>query len=100
MSTELEEVAGSLAGLEERIMRTVQLVSELRKENRELRQKLATAEEGTTEALTAAHREAAEARGQCERLQQEIDSMQTERRQVRTRIEKLLGQMDLLSADS
>ena len=41
--------------------------------------------------------EAAEARAQAARLADEMDSLRSERKHVRTRIEKLLGQMDLLS---
>jgi FtsZ-binding cell division protein ZapB len=41
--------------------------------------------------------EAAEARTQAARLAEELESLRGERKHVRTRIEKLLGQMDLLS---
>ena len=40
----------------------------------------------------------ADARKENARLAKELDSLHAERKQVRTRIEKLLGQMDLLSA--
>ena len=69
----------SLAHLEERILRTVELVNELRAER--------------DEAQKAAGAAAAEA----QKLRQEIEELRGERKQVRTRIEKLLGQMDLLS---
>jgi FtsZ-binding cell division protein ZapB len=67
-----------LSDLEERILRTVELVASLRRENEELRNQL---EEARSHASSAA---------------QELDSLRNERKQVRTRIEKLLGQMDLL----
>ncbi len=78
MST-LEEI-DALASLEERIQRAVQLVVKLRKEK---------------EAAEAA---AAEAKAEAVRLAEELKSLHSERRQVRSRIEKLLGQIDQLSA--
>ena len=80
MSTPARQELDSLASLEERITRAVELVSELRSENSNLLAQLETA---------VADRDAA---------RQELEEMRSERRQVRTRIEKLLGQMDLLSA--
>jgi predicted nucleic acid-binding Zn-ribbon protein len=77
MST-LEEV-DALASLEERIQRAVQLVAKLRKEKE------------------AAEEAAAEAKAESERLGEEVKSLQSERKQVRARIEKLLGQIDQLS---
>jgi len=62
----------ALASLEERITRAVELVITLRAEKANLE----------------AQRDAAI---------QELDELRSERKQVRTRIEKLLGQMDLLS---
>jgi FtsZ-binding cell division protein ZapB len=62
----------ALASLEERITRAVELVMTLRAEKADLE----------------AQRDAAI---------QELDDLRSERKQVRTRIEKLLGQMDLLS---
>lgn len=70
----------SLAYLEERITRTVEVVSSLRSEKAALESQLASA---------IAERDA---------IRQELDDLRSERKQVRTRIEKLLGQMDLLSA--
>ena len=75
----------ALASLEERIRRTVELVSTLRAER----------DAAITE-LDAVKRAAGTALADAQRLRQEIDSLRGERKQVRTRIEKLLGQMDLL----
>jgi uncharacterized coiled-coil DUF342 family protein len=69
----------ALANLEERIRRTVELVSSLRAER------------------DAAVAELDGARGESQKLRDELDTLRSERKHVRTRIEKLLGQMDLLS---
>ncbi len=69
----------SLANLEERITRAVELVGSLRSEKSALESQLASA---------IAERDA---------NRQELDELRSERKNVRTRIEKLLGQMDLLS---
>jgi predicted nucleic acid-binding Zn-ribbon protein len=70
----------SLGSLEERIQLAIQLVARLRQEK---------------EAALAA---SAEAIVQKERLADEVRALQAERKQVRTRIEKLLGQIDQLGA--
>jgi FtsZ-binding cell division protein ZapB len=75
-----EQENDSLNSLEERVLRAVQLVASLRKER------------------DAAVEEAAQSRAEVERLAAENQSLQTERKQVRTRIEKLLGQIDQLGA--
>jgi uncharacterized coiled-coil DUF342 family protein len=62
----------ALASLEERIHRTVELVSTLRSER--------------DTAVADAHK-----------LRQELDELRSQRKQARARIEKLLGQMDGLS---
>ena len=77
--TPVEQESDSLSSLEDRIQKAVQLVSRLRQEKE------------------AAVQEAAEARAEAARLSEEIKILQTERRQVRNRIEKLLGQIDQLS---
>ena len=68
-----EESIDTLASLEQRITHAVELITNLRAENEQLRQRFAGA-------------------------QQELDELRSERKQVKARIEKLLGQMDLLSA--
>jgi chromosome segregation ATPase len=70
----------SLSSLEERIQRAIQLVARLRQEKE------------------AAVAEAAEARADAERMANELKSLQTERKQVRGRIERLLEQIDELNA--
>ncbi len=67
----MEAEDDALASLEERIHRTVQLVSTLRSE-----------------------RDAALADAQ--KLRAEIEDLRSQRKQARIRIEKLLGQMDLI----
>ncbi len=76
-SLDLEQ--DSLSTLEERIQRAVQLVVRLRQEKE------------------AAVEEAAEAKAAAARLAEEVKGLQAERKQVRGRIEKLLGQIDQLS---
>jgi FtsZ-binding cell division protein ZapB len=71
MSPSQQEV-DALASLEERITRAVELVMTLRAEK-------------------------ADAEAQRDAAIQELNELRAERKQVRTRIEKLLGQMDLLS---
>jgi uncharacterized coiled-coil DUF342 family protein len=61
----------ALASLEERIHRTVELVATLRSER--------------DAAIADAHQ-----------LRQELDDLRSQRKQARVRIEKLLGQMDLI----
>ena len=67
----MDENDDALASLEERIHTTVELVSTLRSE-----------------------RDAAVA--DARQLRQELDELRSQRKQARVRIEKLLGQMDLI----
>ena len=75
-----ETETDSLSSLEERIQQTAQLVARLRRERE------------------SAVEEAAAARAEAARLAGDLKTLQAERKQVRTRIEKLLGQIDQLSA--
>jgi FtsZ-binding cell division protein ZapB len=75
----VEHETDSLSTLEERIQQAVQLVSRLRQEKE------------------AALQDAAQARGEAARLSEELKVLHSERKQVRSRIEKLLGQIDQLS---
>ncbi|MDQ6677691.1 MAG: cell division protein ZapB [Acidobacteriota bacterium] len=68
---QVDQETDSLAGLEDRIMKAVQLVQRLRQEKE------------------AALKENA-------RLAEELEAMRAERKQVRGRIEKLLGHIDTL----
>lgn len=74
-----ENETDSLSSLEDRIQRAVQLVTTLRREK-----------EAAVEA-------AADAKAEAARLAEEVKSLHAERKQVRSRIEKLLGQIDQLS---
>ena len=76
----------ALADLEQRISRAVELVNSLRAQKAALEEQLATANSLATTA-------AADARA----ARQELDDLRSERKQVKSRIEKLLGQLDLLS---
>jgi FtsZ-binding cell division protein ZapB len=75
----VEHETDSLSTLEERIQQAVQLVSRLRQEK------------------DAALQEVAQARVEAARLSEELKVLHSERKQVRSRIEKLLGQIDQLS---
>jgi FtsZ-binding cell division protein ZapB len=72
----------SLGSLEDRIHRTVELVTALRAERDAALAELAAVKKSASEAAD---------------LRQEIDSLRADRKQVRVRIEKLLGQMDQVS---
>lgn len=100
MDLQLEDT-DTLSGLEDRILRAVQLVGKLREENADLKERLAAAESEASRA-TAARTEAEETlgafRSEAGKAEKELEVLQIERKQVKARIEKLLGQMDLLSA--
>ena len=76
----IDQESDSLSSLEDRIQRAVQLVVRLRQERE------------------AAVAEALEARREAALLADEVKTLQSERKQVRSRIEKLLSQIDQLSA--
>jgi FtsZ-binding cell division protein ZapB len=78
MSTELE--TDSLTGLEERIQKAVTLVQRLRQEK---------------EALS---KEVADSKAESASMSDELETLRAERKQVRARIEKLLGHIDQLGA--
>ena len=92
----MAEDSDSLASLEERITRAVQLVRTLREENGNLRKKLDAASQERDVALASLSQHK-QSNLEAEKLKAELDQLKTDRKQVRTRIEKLLGQMDLLS---
>ncbi|HEX3683022.1 MAG TPA: cell division protein ZapB [Bryobacteraceae bacterium] len=70
----------ALASLEERITRAVQVLTAMRNENEQLQ------------------RDKHELQQKVQQLSEEVDALRGERKQVKTRIEKLLTQLDLLSA--
>jgi FtsZ-binding cell division protein ZapB len=80
MSSAAVQDIDSLGSLEQRIQQAIELVSRLRSEK------------------AAAEEEAVEAKAEAARLSDEVQALQAERKQVRQRIEKLLGQIDQLSA--
>jgi FtsZ-binding cell division protein ZapB len=76
----------SLTSLEDRIKRTVELVTSLRAER-----------DAAVAERDSARNAAGTAASEVQKLREEIDDLRGERKQVRARIEKLLGQMDVLS---
>jgi FtsZ-binding cell division protein ZapB len=74
-----ERQADSLARLEERILQAAEAVARLRREKE------------------AALQEAAAAKALASKLTEEVETLRAERAQVRGRIEKLLGQLELLN---
>jgi FtsZ-binding cell division protein ZapB len=83
----------ALASLEERILRAVELVNQLRKEKE--------AAEARAQALatdkSAASKNIEELEVENAVLKEELEALREERKHVRARIEKLLGQMDSLA---
>jgi len=104
----VQEGIDTLASLEERINRAVQVISNLRSENQQLQQRLKSSQEQLTSATAARdeaqtvtgefQRQAGELEQRVQRLSEELDTLRGERKQVKVRIEKLLSQLDLLSA--
>jgi predicted nucleic acid-binding Zn-ribbon protein len=76
----VDQETDSLGSLEQRIQQAIDLVARHRNEKE------------------AAEQRAAEAKAEAARLADEVKTLQAERKQVRNRIEKLLGQIDQLSA--
>jgi FtsZ-binding cell division protein ZapB len=87
MESSRDQEVEPLARLEERIRQAAELVAKLRRE------KEAALADRETAVL-----EAAEARALASRLSRDMEALRGERIEVRGRIEKLLGQMDLLNA--
>ena len=75
-----DQQADPLTRLEERILQAADAVSRLRREKE------------------AAQREAAEARALAAKQTGELETLRTERAQIRGRIEKLLDQIEMLNA--
>jgi FtsZ-binding cell division protein ZapB len=76
----VQATSDALAMLEERITRAVQSLTGLRNENEQLQ------------------RDKHELQQRVQQLTEEVDALRGERKQVKSRIEKLLTQLDLLSA--
>ena len=83
-----DQEVDALARLELRIEQAAELVSRLRREK----------EAALVERETAV-RESAESKALASRLALELETLRGERGEIRSRIEKLIGQMDLLSAN-
>lgn len=108
MEAAVQESIDTLASLEERINRAVQVITDLRNENSRLERDLTTTNEELTSAKAQleelqvsyeqARRESGALEQNVKRLSEEVDSLRGERKQVKTRIEKLLSQLDLVSA--
>lgn len=104
----ISESVDTLANLEDRINRAVQMITQLRSDNDQLQAKLKKANDD----LTALQSERDEAHSFSEEFQrenatldakvrtltEELENLRGERKVVKHRIEKLLGQLDLLSA--
>jgi FtsZ-binding cell division protein ZapB len=75
----------ALASLEDRIRRAVEMVATLREER-----------DGALAERDSAKKTAREAVAESLKLREELEVLRSERKQVRSRIEKLLGQMELL----
>jgi FtsZ-binding cell division protein ZapB len=87
MKPAYEEQGDALGKLEQRIQQAVDAMSRLRQEK-----EVALLEKESAVAELEA------ARGEVARLTEELETLRADRKQVRTRIEKLLSQIDLLSA--
>lgn len=84
------------AGLEERVRRAIELIHTLRAEQAQLRFQLehAFSSREDTQKLTA---DRDRLRDENERLRRDITQLQEEQREVKARVQKVLGQLDLLS---
>ncbi len=108
MEAAVQHGIDALASLEDRINRAVQVITDLRDENQQLHQQLTTTNEELTSTraqlneLQATyadfHRENGVLEQKIKRLSEEVEELRGERKQVKSRIEKLLSQLDLLSA--
>ena len=101
METVNEEEIDTLPTLEQRIQRAVEVLNSLRSEQQDLTQQLAAARDErdrTLHDLEETRKQLSTSETQVEQLSQDVAHLREERKQVKGRIEKLLGQMDLLSA--
>lgn len=86
-TVEQEPEVDTLTHLEDRIQRAVVLVNRLRQEKDAALKELAETQSAWEESQTANIK-----------LTEELESMRAERKQVRSRLEKLLGHIDELGA--
>jgi uncharacterized coiled-coil DUF342 family protein len=101
METVHEEGIDTLASLEQRVHRAVELLTSLRGENQELNEQPSAARlerDERQKELDQARSSLSSTEEQVKALSEELNELRSERKQVKSRIEKLLGQMDLLSA--
>ena len=104
----MEESVDSLDELEERIRRAVGVIKELRIENEALQARLQKLQSELTVAQTERdeanqmsdefQKESGELEAKVRMVNEELETMRSERKQVKVRIEKLMSQLDLLSA--
>lgn len=104
----VQEDIDTLASLEERINRAVQVINTLRSDNEQLQRKLHAAEEDLNsvrltrdeaQSMSAAfEKENGDLEQKVKDLSEELNTLRGERKQVKSRIEKLLSQLDLISA--
>lgn len=85
--TPTQQETDALSSLEERIQRAIETVARLRAEK-----------QAALEEVAEARAEAAGAKEEIARLTEDNRLLHAERKQVRSRIEKLLGQIDQLSS--
>jgi len=85
-SEAVDSAEDSLASLEDRIHRIVEVVDRLRGER-----------DAALSELNVVRNTAATSVSETQRLRQEVESLRAERKLVRARIEKLLGQVETLS---
>ena len=83
----------TLAGLEDRIQRAVELVQQLRREKADLEKQLAATIRSLSEAQQASETSTAQ-KGEITRLMLENEAMRKERDNVRRRVERLLETID------
>jgi chromosome segregation ATPase len=101
MDTVNEESVDTLGNLEQRVQRAVELLTSLRGENHRLNEQLSEvtmARDIANEELNGVRGQLSNSEAQVSQLSEEVESLRDERKQVKNRIEKLLGQMDVLSA--
>lgn len=84
----------ALSTLEERILRAVDVVNQLRSE----KQSLAGEKAQLLSEKQSLEAEVARTHEQMRQLQDELSALRDERQQVKSRVERLLGQLDSISA--